>query len=233
MIERRAIANLGGLDTDWLIGKHHFPIGYGNRAHRPVGGLYVWNDDEIAPHTGFPLHPHRDVEIITYVRQGVITHEDDLGNKGYTKAGDVQVMSAGTGIRHSVHNDEDRSTPIFQIWIKPRQRGGEPRWRAQAFPRGDRAGRFVALASGFGTPGALPIRADAELFGAVLPAGQRIRMDLEAGQGAYLVPAVGSVIVNGVRVDTREGVALRDETSIEVEARSDAELVLVVAATPY
>jgi hypothetical protein len=232
MIEHRPLDEIGTLDLGWLKAKHHFAFQqYGNPAHRAIGRLYLWNDDEIAPHTGFPLHPHSDVEIITYVREGVITHEDDLGNKGQTKAGDVQVMSAGTGIRHSERNDEETPTRIFQIWIRPNQLGGARRWSAQPFPKSDRAGRFVPLASGYGAPDALPIRADAEVFGAVLPAGAAAKLELEAGHDAYLVPAVGSVIVNGVRVETREGVALREEASIEVQALSDAELVLVVATT--
>ncbi len=231
MIEHRPLAEIGGLDIGWLKAKHHFAIGqYGNPAHRAVGGLYVWNDDEIAPRTGFALHPHADVEIITYVREGVITHEDDLGNKGQTKAGDVQVMSAGTGIRHSERNNEETPTRIFQIWITPNQTGGAPRWSAQPFPKSDRAGRFVPLASGYGAPDALPIRADAEVFGAVLPTGGKLKLELEAGHDAYLVPAVGSIIVNGVPVEAHEGVALRDEPSVAVEALSDAEMVLVVAA---
>ncbi|MFM0097155.1 pirin family protein [Paraburkholderia nemoris] len=231
MIEHRSLAKIGGLDIGWLKAKHHFAIGrYGNSAHRPVGSLYVWNDDEIAPHTGFAMHPHANVEIITYVREGVISHEDDLGNRGHTKAGDVQVMSAGTGIRHSERNDEETPTRIFQIWIEPNHPGGAPRWSTQAFPRADRAGQFVSLASGSGAPDALPIRADAEVFGATLLAGDTARLDLGVGYGAYLVPAMGSVIVNGVRLAAREGVALREEPSIEVEALSDAELILVVAA---
>ncbi len=186
MIEHRPFDAIGGLDLGWLKAKHHFAIGpYGNPAHRAVGLLYVWNDDEIAPHAGFPLHPHADVEIITYVREGVITHEDDLGNKGYAKAGDVQAMSAGTGIRHSERNDEETPTRIFQIWIKPNHPGGAPRWSARPFPKADRAGRFVPLASGYGSPDALPIRADAEVFGAVLPAGGTARLALEAGHDAY------------------------------------------------
>jgi redox-sensitive bicupin YhaK (pirin superfamily) len=138
-------------------------------------------------------------------------------------------MSAGTGIRHSERNDEETLTRIFQIWIKPNQPGGAPRWSTQPFPKGDRAGRFVLLASGFDAPDALPIRADAEVFGAVLPAGVVVRHEFKPGHDAYLVPAAGLVIVNGVRVEAREGVALRGEPSIEVEALSDAELVLVVA----
>jgi quercetin 2,3-dioxygenase len=233
MIEHRTLAEIGGLDIGWLKAKHHFAIGrqYGNPAHRPVGRLFVWNDDEIAPHTGFPLHPHADVEIITYVREGAITHEDDLGNKGHTKAGDVQVMSAGTGIRHSERNEEEQPTRIFQIWIEPNHPGGAPRWNARPFPKADRSGRFVPLASGYGAPDALPIRADAEVYGAVLPAGVTAWFDIKAGHAAYLVPAVGSVVVNGVHVKAREGVALHDEPMIAVEALSDAELVLVVAAT--
>ncbi|SCK15538.1 hypothetical protein VAR608DRAFT_1002 [Variovorax sp. HW608] len=231
MIEHRTLAEIGGVDIGWLKAKHHFAIGqYGNPTHKAVGRLYVWNDDEIAPRAGFSLHPHADVEIITYVREGVITHEDDLGNKGRTKAGDVQVMSAGTGIRHSERNDEETPTRIFQIWIKPNQVGNPPRWSTQPFPRSDRAGRFVPLASGYGAPDALPIRADAEVFGAVLAAGGSIKLELKVGHDAYLVPALGSVLVNGVRVEAREGVALRDEPSLEVEALCDAEMVLVVAA---
>ncbi|KAB1085371.1 pirin family protein [Neorhizobium galegae] len=231
MIEHKPLAELGTLKAGWLTGRQHFPIGgYGNPAHRSVGHLYVWNDDEIAPHTGFPLHPHANVEIITYVREGAITHEDDLGNKGRTKAGDIQVMSAGRGIRHSEHNDEDVPTRIFQIWIEPNQRNGEPIWSAQPFPKADRAGRFVALASGYRTPDALPIRADAEVFGALLHTGDKTSMDVAPGHSAYLVPTVGSVIVNGVRVAAREGLALRNEPSLEIEALSDAELVLVISA---
>ncbi len=229
MIEHRPLAEIGGANIGWLKAKHHFAIGpHGNPAHRPIGHLYVWNDDEIAPHAGFPLHHHADVEIITYVRDGAVTHEDDLGNKGRIQAGDVQVMSAGTGIRHSERNEEHGPARIFQIWIRPNQPGEPPRWGTRPFPKADRAGRFVALASGYDAPDALPIRADAEVYGAVLRAGAATKLDLKAGHGAYLVPATGSAIVNGVRVEGREGLALRHERSIDVTALSDTELVLVV-----
>ena len=99
------------------------------------GSLRVWNDDEIAPNTGFPAHPHANMEIITYVREGAITHQDSLGNKGRTEAGDVQVMSAGTGIRHSEYNLEPTKTRIFQIWIEPTTQGGQPTWGAKPFPK--------------------------------------------------------------------------------------------------
>src|SRR5471032_359344 len=170
MIELRPFAKLGGADHGWLKAKHHFSFGShydpNNMNH---GTLRVWNDDEIAPNTGFPAHPHANMEIITYVREGAITHQDSLGNKGRTEAGDVQVMSAGTGIRHSEYNLESTTTKIFQIWVEPAVRGATPQWGAKPFPKADRAGRFVTLASGFkGDEDALLIRTPARLLGATL-----------------------------------------------------------------
>ncbi len=161
MIELRPFDGLGGGNHGWLDTKHHFSFGdYQDPARVSWGNMRVWNDDVIAPATGFPAHPHRDMEIITYVREGAITHQDSLGNKGRTEAGDVQVMSAGTGIRHSEYNHEAGETKIFQIWIIPQQRGEAPSWGARPFPRGNRAGRFVTLASGRAGDGdVLPIRA--------------------------------------------------------------------------
>ncbi|WP_375429180.1 pirin family protein, partial [uncultured Sphingomonas sp.] len=157
MLQHRPLAEIGGGDLGWLKAKHHFAIGgHGNPAHVAVGNLFVLNDDEIAPKAGFPQHPHADIEIISYVRDGVLTHEDSIGNKGHTQAGDVQVMSAGTGIRHSEYNEQDVPTRMFQIWLRPRTGGGEPRWDTRAFPKTDRSGSFVALASGYGAPDALP-----------------------------------------------------------------------------
>lgn len=229
MIEHRPLADIGGTQTDWLSAKHHFALGrFGHPAHRPLGALYVWNDDELAPHSGFPLHRHADVEIVTYVREGIITHEDSLGHRGQTRAGDVQVMSAGTGIQHTERNDQARSARIFQIWLRPRVAGVTPRWASKPFPRRDRAGRFVPLASGRSLEDALPLHADADVHGAVLVAGDVTAIALAEGEGAYLVPAVGIVEVNGVRVAAREGVALRDEPSVQVRAVTDAECVLVV-----
>lgn len=229
MIDHRPFAELGGMHSDWLKAKHHFALGrYGNPDHGPLGILYVWNDDELAPRSGFPMHRHEDVEIVTYVREGVITHEDSLGNRGQTQAGDVQVMSAGAGIEHSERNDEQVVTRIFQIWIKPRKVGGTPRWGSKPFPRADRAGRLVPLASGRSLDEALPINADADVYGAFVAAGGVLDITLAEGQDGYLVPAAGTVDVNGVRVAAREGAALRDERSIKVSAVTDTELVLVI-----
>lgn len=232
MIERRPFAELGGENHGWLDAKHHFSFaGYHDPARMHWGALRVWNDDTIAPNTGFPPHGHADMEIITYVREGAITHEDNLGNKGRTEAGDVQVMSAGSGIRHAEYNREPVTTRIFQIWIMPNGRGKPPAWGAKPFPKTDRAGQFVALASGLpGDDEALPIRTDARVSGATIKAGQTTTYQLGAGRRAYLVPAEGAVEVDGVRIDTRDGAAIKDVDSFSVTALSDAEVVLVDSA---
>ena len=232
MIERRPFAELGGENHGWLDARHHFSFaGYHDPARMHWGALRVWNDDTIAPNTGFPPHGHADMEIITYVREGAITHEDNLGNKGRTEAGDVQVMSAGSGIRHAEYNREPVTTRIFQIWIMPNGRGKPPAWGAKPFPKTDRAGQFVALASGLpGDDEALPIRTDARVSGATIKAGQTTTYQLGAGRRAYLVPAEGAVEVDGVRIDTRDGAAIKDVDSFSVTALSDAEVVLVDSA---
>src|SRR5262249_1330493 len=158
-------ASLGHADHGWLKARHHFSFAnYYDPAREGWGSLLVWNDDEIAPNSGFPPHPHRDMEIITYVRTGAITHKDSMGNTGRTAAGDVQVMSAGAGVRHAEYNLEPETTTLFQIWIAPNRTGGPPSWGAKPFPKGDRTGQFVALASGFGDEGALPIRAESRVL---------------------------------------------------------------------
>jgi quercetin 2,3-dioxygenase len=229
MIERRPFDRLGSGDHGWLNTRHHFSFAdYRDPKRMDWGALRVWNDDEIAPQTGFPPHPHADMEIITYVRRGAITHQDSLGNKGRTKAGDVQVMSAGTGIRHSEYNLEDEPTAIFQIWIIPTRRGGDPGWDTRPFPNGEGAGHFVTLASGIdGDADALPIRANARVLGATLKAGQIAEYRLGANRRAYLVPAKGAVEVNGLRIEARDGAAIEDERVLTVTALDDAEIVLV------
>jgi hypothetical protein len=232
MIEKRNFAGLGGADHGWLKAKHHFSFAnYYDPKRMGWGSLRVWNDDEIAANSGFPPHPHADMEIITYVREGAITHKDSLGNEGRTEAGDVQVMSAGSGIRHAEYNLEGDTTRIFQIWIETNQPGGKPHWGARPFPKGDRAGKFVTLASGFeGDTDALPIRAPGRVLGATLKAGETTEYALTPDRHAYLVASLGAVEVNGVRLDTRDGAAITGETSIKVTAINDAEVVLVDAA---
>lgn len=229
MIAVRPFANLGHADHGWLNARHHFSFaGYYDPSRQGWGDLRVWNDDEIAAGAGFAPHPHADMEIVTYVRAGAITHEDSLGNRGRTKAGDVQVMSAGTGIRHAEYNLEADPTKIFQIWIAPTRQGGQPTWGTKPFPKADRAGRWVPLASGFGEDAdALPIRAAARVSGATLRAGDRLDYRLGPGRRGYLVPAVGRVSVNGRRIDTRDGAAIVDEAMLRLSAETDSEVVLV------
>ena len=232
MIERRPFNQLAAADHGWLKARHHFSFGeFADPSRMGWGALRVWNDDEIASNTGFPPHPHANMEIITYVREGAITHQDSLGNKGRTEAGDVQVMSAGSGVRHSEYNLEPTKTKIFQIWIEPVAQGGQPTWGAKPFPRGNRSGKLVTLASGFATDeDALPIRADARVLGTTLKAGESAEYSAEKARHLYLVPAAGAIEVYGVRVNARDGAAIRDEATLRITALEDSELVLVDAA---
>lgn len=232
MIEHRPFNSLGKADHGWLKGNFHFSFAeYFDSARMGWGALRVWNDDEIAGKSGFPPHPHRDMEIITYVREGAVTHEDNMGNKGRTSRGDVQVMSAGTGVRHSEYNLDDALLRMFQIWIIPDKPGGEPTWGARRFPEGDRAGRFVALASGFAEDAdALPIRASARLLGASLKKGETATYTLDPTRHAYLVSSGGKLEVNGVVLENRDGAAVTGETELKVTALEDGDAVLVDAA---
>jgi redox-sensitive bicupin YhaK (pirin superfamily) len=229
MIEVRPFDSLGAAGFGWLQTRHHFSFGgYHDPDRMGWGSLCVWNDDTIAPNEGFSFHPHRDMEIITYVRAGAITHEDSLGNRGRTEAGDVQIMSAGSGICHSEYNLEKEATEIFQIWIAPSVLGGAPRWDTRPFPKGKRAGRLVALASGFSTDrDALPLRAPARVLGATLRAGESCEWRLGADRRAYLVPSTGSVVIDGQIVNARDGAAIRDVEVLSIKALKDTELVLV------
>jgi len=232
MIELRPFNTLGGADHGWLKAKHHFSFAnHYDPSNMGHGALRVWNDDEIAPNSGFPAHPHANMEIITYVREGAITHQDSLGNAGRTEAGDVQVMSAGSGIRHSEYNLEPTKTRIFQIWIEPTARGGQPTWGSKPFPKANRSGKLVTIASGDpNDTDALPIRADARVLATTLKAGESAEYEPQKSRNLYLVPAAGAVEINGVRVNARDGAAIRDEAKLKITALEDSELVLVDAA---
>ncbi len=231
MIDLRAFDELGFADYGWLQARHHFSFaGYQDARRMGWGALLVWNDDEIVAGSGFPAHAHTDMEIITYVREGAITHRDSLGNVGRTEAGCIQVMSAGAGIRHSEYNLEDVATRLFQIWIVPETRGGTPSWSTRPFPRDDRSGRFIVLASGFAEDtDALPVRAKARVLGAMLKAGEQARVALDPARHVYLVASSGSVDINGASAGPRDGAAITGTDTLTITATSDAELVLVDA----
>jgi redox-sensitive bicupin YhaK (pirin superfamily) len=230
MIDIRPFGSLGGSTNDWLDARHHFSFGsYRDAGRMGLGALRVWNDDEIAPGTGFGAHPHANMEIITYVRQGAITHKDSLGNVGATRAGDVQVMHAGTGITHAELNQEAQPTRLFQIWIIPDEMGVKPGWDAREFPRNPGQGLQI-LASGRAADagaGALSLHANAAVLAGKLAAGEQAHYHLEPGRAAYLVAASGDIKVNGQLAHARDGVALQDEPEITIEAVGEAEIVLV------
>jgi quercetin 2,3-dioxygenase len=231
MIEVRPFSGLGAFRNEWLNAKHHFSFGgYHDPTRMGFGRLRVWNDDEVAAGTGFDPHPHREMEIVTYIRQGAITHRDNLGNEGRTEAGDVQVMHAGTGIVHAEYNWEKTATRLFQIWIQPDRHGAKPGWATRRFPR---EGGLSVLASGRAQDaekGALPLNADAAVLAGTLAAGETARLSLAPGRGAYLVPATGSVEVNGVAVAARDGAAISGESELTITANEPSELVLVDVA---
>jgi quercetin 2,3-dioxygenase len=229
MIDIRPFASLGHADHGWLDARHHFSFAnYHDPSRMGWGRIRVWNDDRIAAQSGFPPHPHRDMEIVTYVRTGAITHQDSMGNKGRTAAGDVQVMSAGTGVTHAEFNLEDEETTLFQIWIETDKPGAQPSWGAKPFPKDARDGQFQLLASGERDNGALAINANARILGATLKAGETIEFDASPDRHLYLVPS-GRVKVNGVVAQPRDGVAVTGEDKLRIEAEEDAELVLVDA----
>jgi redox-sensitive bicupin YhaK (pirin superfamily) len=229
MIDIRKFDSLGHADHGWLDARHHFSFAsYHDPARMGWGRIRVWNDDRIAAKSGFPPHPHRDMEIVTYVRTGAITHQDSMGNTGRTAAGDVQVMSAGRGVVHAEYNLEDEATTLFQIWIQTDRPAAEPAWGAMPFPKDSREGAFQLLASGDADDGALTINADARVLGATSKAGERIAVESDPARHLYLVPS-GRVRVNGVEAGPRDGIAITGEERIEIAAEDDSELVLVDA----
>ena len=231
MIDIRPFEGLAHRDHGWLDTRYHFSFSdYMDPERMGWGRIRVWNDDKIAPRSGFPPHSHSDMEIVTFVRAGAVSHKDSMGNEGRTAAGDVQVMSAGTGVAHAEYNLEDEDTTLFQIWILPDSAGGEPDWGMREFPRGTRSGQWEILASGDPEGDeALPIRAEARILAATLSAGEKVTYEAQPGRHQYLVATGGRIRVNGAEANPRDGIAITGEEAIEVEALEDCELVMVDA----
>ncbi len=225
MIQHHTFESLGGAKHGWLDAKHHFSFAnYYDPKKLSHGELLVINDDRIAPHTGFDTHPHRDMEIITYVRKGAITHKDNRGNKGRTTAGNVQVMSAGTGIFHSEYNLEDEETNIYQIWITPKKRGVQPEWDMAEFPKAPVSKALSLLVSGDGTA-PLQINQDARIYAGRLNGDTKIQHKI-IGK-AYILISEGNVDVNGYKAKKGDGLAVSNETSVSLKAVSDAEILII------
>lgn len=225
--------NLGGANHGWLNAKHHFSFAsYRDPKRMGFGALRVINDDIVRGGTGFDTHPHSDMEIITYVRKGAITHRDSQSNEGRTGAGDVQVMSAGSGVFHSEYNLEEEDTNLYQIWIVPNKKGVQPRWEAASFPKVPVKDALTPLVSGRDADlmqGALFIYADAAIHGGQLTKGTTITHDLTY-QG-YVLVSQGEVLLNGKPMKKGDGAEVTELSQLTIEATSDAE-VLVIDVPP-
>jgi quercetin 2,3-dioxygenase len=224
---------LGHADHGWLDARHHFSFAnYWNPDRVQFGPLRVINDDRVAAGSGFDPHPHDNMEIITYVRRGAITHKDSMGNTGRTGAGDVQVMSAGTGVVHSEYNLEDEDTRLYQIWIAPNREGVAPRWEAREFPKTPvRNGALPVLVSGRAEDredrekGALFIHQDAAIYGGRLKAGAALRQPVK--DNAYVLASSGSFTVNGAKLKQGDGAEITGEKLLEIAADTDAEILVI------
>jgi redox-sensitive bicupin YhaK (pirin superfamily) len=218
---------LGTMNIDWLNAHYHFSFAsYHNPERMGLGPLRVINDDIVKAGGGFAPHPHHDMEIITYVREGAIAHEDSLGNRGKTAAGDIQVMSAGSGITHSEWNEGAVDTRLYQIWIHSRNKGTPPRWEAKQFPKAEGALHLLASGeAGDGAKGALWIDSDAAIFGGVLKAGQTWQQPVRST--AYLLVSTGKVAIAGETLKKGDGVAITDVAQLEITANTASELVLI------
>ena len=229
MITVYPYTELGHADHGWLDARHHFSFAsYRNPKRTGFGALLVINDDKVAAGKGFATHPHDNMEIITYVRQGAITHKDSMGNSGRTSAGDVQVMSAGTGVAHSEHNLETEDTRLYQIWIEPNQRNVKPRWDAKQFPKTPAKDTLPILASGQAQHvggDALMIHQDAAIYGGRLSAGTRITQPIK--HQAYVLASSGSFTLNGKTLAQGDGAEITDEKTLDIYANQDTEILVI------
>jgi len=221
--EERGRANFG-----WLDSKHSFSFGhYYDPEHMGFGPLRVINDDRVAPGGGFPTHPHSDMEIISYVLEGALEHKDSLGTGSVIRPGDVQRMSAGTGVRHSEFN-ASKTEPVhfLQIWIIPERKGLAPSYEQKAFPASDKTGRFKLIGSRDGREGSVTIHQDVDLYATLLGKGDAVEHIIKAGRGGWLQVARGSVSLNGVILDEGDGVALRTSGPLRIAGLENAEALL-------
>ncbi|MBM3568588.1 MAG: pirin family protein [Alphaproteobacteria bacterium] len=227
LILRKSAAR-GRADFGWLDSRHSFSFGhYHDPSHMGFGPLRVINEDRVVPGGGFDTHPHNDMEILSYVLSGALAHKDSLGTGSTIRPGDVQRMSAGTGIRHSEFNASD-SEPVhfLQIWILPERRGLAPGYEQKTFPSADKRGRLVLVAARDGREGALTIHREVDLFAALLTGGESIRHHLRSGRGAWVQLARGSVTLNGEKLDAGDGAAISTSGPIVLDRAQDAELLL-------
>lgn len=234
MITLRPSDARGHFDFGWLDTRHTFSFGeYHDPAHVQFSALRVINEDVVAPGQGFGRHPHKDMEIITYVLAGAVRHQDSTGGGGVIRPGDVQRMSAGSGVFHSEFNASD-SEPVrlLQIWIRPATRGVEPRYGQIHVPPDERRGRLRVVASPDGRDGSLPIHQDALMLATILGAGERVTHEIAPGRRAWVQVARGSVTLNGVTLGAGDGAAVTDEPGITLAGTDGGEGEVLVFDLP-
>jgi len=228
MITLRKSQERGYADHGWLQSFHSFSFAdYYDPAHMGFGPLRVINEDRVAPGAGFGTHGHRDMEIISYVLDGELAHKDSMGNGSVIRPGDVQRMSAGTGVRHSEFNQaKDRTTHFLQIWIEPNVAGIAPSYEEKRFADAEKQGRLRLVASPDGAEGSVRIHQDARLYVSRLAAGDSLAVDLSPGRLGYLHLVRGALTVNGQRLAGGDAAKVRDEARLQISAEGDSELLL-------
>ena len=228
MIDIRRSAERGGGDFGWLKTQHSFSFDtYHDPRFMGFRSLRVINEDRVQAGHGFPMHPHRDMEIITYVLEGALEHKDSMGNGSIIRPGDGQRMSAGTGVRHSEANaSKTDAAHLLQIWILPDRRGHEPGYEQKAFPEAEKRGKLRLIASPDGSDGSVTIHQDAKLYASLLQPGQEVKHELGKGRYAWLQVAKGAVELNGQSLSQGDGAAVSDEQRLTVKATEDAEVLL-------
>jgi quercetin 2,3-dioxygenase len=229
MITVRPAAERGTANLGWLDSRHTFSFGhYYDSKHMGFGPLRVINEDRVQPGGGFATHGHRDMEIISYVLEGALEHRDSIGTGSVIRPGDVQVMSAGTGIRHSEFNHSDREPVHFlQIWVVPERQGLPPRYDQKTFLESERRGQLRLVASPDGRDGSLVIHQDTEIYNALLDSGDAVTHDLKSGRKSWVQVIRGAIEVNGTATNSGDGVALEDEAVLSVTSRADDSEILV------
>ena len=228
MITRRPAEERGRTRTNWLDGRHTFSF---NRYYDPrwsgFRDLLVINEDVVAPATGFPPHSHSDMEIITYIISGALEHRDSMGNTSVIRPGEVQRMSAGTGVTHSEFNPSpDEPTHLLQIWITPEREGIRPSYEQREFPSEESRGRLQLIASRAGRDGSVTLHQDAEVYGASLREGEEVVQELRGGRHAWVQVVKGSVSVNEVELKAGDGAAVSEEEKLTIRASEPSEILL-------
>jgi len=218
----------GHANHGWLDSRFTFSFAdYFDPEHIQFRTLRVMNDDHIAGGGGFPTHPHRDMEIVTYVLDGALAHKDSMGNGSVIRPGDVQYMSAGTGVAHSEFNASDKEpVHMYQIWMFPDKKNHEPKYDQKNFPESEKRGKLRLVVSPDGREGSVKIRQNNELYATVLGEGESVKHEIKRDRHAYVQVASGSVTLNGQQLETGDGAAISDEKSLQLSGVKDAEVLL-------